>query len=228
MGDPDITTVPRCSTRVSRPPNRYDFSHMSLHVTLSSIPIPSGHSKVAKHDCWRTTMTDELRALHDNHTWDVVPCPAQLKAIGCKWVYSIKLRSDWTLDRYKARLVALGNRQEYGVDYPDFCSSCQGLSFLLLHPKDGLYLDHPTATAASSSLISYEGSWSSYILFGAGCLDMRQSVMGWCIFLYDSLISWKSKKQDRVSKSSTEYYAMYAACSEILWLRGLLVEIGCV
>jgi hypothetical protein len=33
--------------------------------------------------------------------------------------FSVKLRSDGTLDRYKARLIALGNRQEYGVDYED-------------------------------------------------------------------------------------------------------------
>jgi len=46
--------------------------------------------------------------------------------------------------------------------------------------------------------------------------------------LGDSLISWKSKKQDRVSKSSTEseYRAMSAACFEVVWLRGLLAEIG--
>ncbi|WMV23281.1 hypothetical protein MTR67_016679, partial [Solanum verrucosum] len=38
----------------------------------------------------------------------------------------------------------------------------------------------------------------------------------------------KSKKQDRVSKSSSEfeYRAMSTACSEIVWLRGLLAEIG--
>ncbi|XP_019248660.1 PREDICTED: uncharacterized protein LOC109227925 [Nicotiana attenuata] len=62
----------------------------------------------------------------------------------------------------------------------------------------------------------------------AGCLDTRRSVTGWCMFLGDSLISWKSKKQDRVSKSSTEseYRAMSIACSEIIWLRGLLAEIG--
>ena len=64
----------------------------------------------------------------------------------------------------------------------------------------------------------------------AGCPNTRQSVTGWCMFLGDSLISRKSKKQDRVSKSSTEseYRAMSAACSEVLWLRGLLAEIGCV
>ena len=37
----------------------------------------------------------------------------------------------------------------------------------------------------------------------------------------------KSKKQDRVSKSSTEskYRAMSLACSKIIWLRGLLAEL---
>lgn len=45
-----------------------------------------------------------------------------------------------------------------------------------------------------------------------------------CINLRDALISWKCKRQDKVSKSSTEakYRFMSAACSEILWLRGLL------
>ncbi|RVW84364.1 Retrovirus-related Pol polyprotein from transposon RE1 [Vitis vinifera] len=61
----------------------------------------------------------------------------------------------------------------------------------------------------------------------AGCADTRRSITGWCVFLGDALISWKSKKQDRVSKSSTEseYRAMSLACSEIIWLRGLLAEL---
>lgn len=41
------------------------------------------------------------------------------KPIGCKWVFSMKLKADGSLDRYKVRLVALGNRQEYGIDYEE-------------------------------------------------------------------------------------------------------------
>jgi len=54
----------------------------------------------------------------------------------------------------------------------------------------------------------------------------RKSVIGFCIFLGDSLISWKSKKQSIVSQSSTEaeYHAMASTTKEIVWLRWLLAD----
>lgn len=64
-------------------------------------------------------MKDEIDALQANNTWDIIPCPPNTKPIGCKWVNSVKLKPDISLDRYKARLVALGNRQESGVDYDE-------------------------------------------------------------------------------------------------------------
>jgi len=56
----------------------------------------------------------------------------------------------------------------------------------------------------------------------------RKYVTGFCIFLGDSLISWKSKKQSIVSQSSTEaeYCAMTSTTKEIVWLHWLLADIG--
>uniref|UniRef100_A0A2N9FJH4 CCHC-type domain-containing protein n=1 Tax=Fagus sylvatica TaxID=28930 RepID=A0A2N9FJH4_FAGSY len=62
----------------------------------------------------------------------------------------------------------------------------------------------------------------------AGDPTDRRSTTGFCFFLGDSLISWRSKKQHIVSRSSTEaeYRALADTTSELLALRWLLEDMG--
>ncbi|CAM8926310.1 unnamed protein product [Rhodiola kirilowii] len=62
----------------------------------------------------------------------------------------------------------------------------------------------------------------------AGCPDSRRSTTGYLIFLGSSLVSWCSKKQPTVSRSSaeSEYRALAHACAETQWLIYLLHELG--
>ncbi|XP_026415821.1 uncharacterized protein LOC113311189 [Papaver somniferum] len=61
-----------------------------------------------------------------------------------------------------------------------------------------------------------------------GDITDKKSITGYCVFLGDSLISWRSKKQSVVSRSSAEaaYRELAHTTSELIWLRWLLRDMG--
>ena len=62
-------------------------------------------------------MEQEYHALLRNKTWTLVPPPPRVNAVDSKWVFKVKKHFDGSIERYKARLVARGFRQRYGLDY---------------------------------------------------------------------------------------------------------------
>jgi len=61
----------------------------------------------------------------------------------------------------------------------------------------------------------------------AGSPSDRKSTFGYCVSIGGNLISWKSKKQSVVARSSVEaeYRVMALATCELVWLKQLLREL---
>ena len=66
---------------------------------------------------WKEAVNSEIESIMSNHTWELVELPKGSKAIGCKWIFKRKRKTDGAVDRYKARLVIKGFTQKFGVDF---------------------------------------------------------------------------------------------------------------
>ncbi|GJV60135.1 ribonuclease H-like domain-containing protein [Tanacetum coccineum] len=63
--------------------------------------------------------SENLYALLRNDTWKITQLPKDRKAIGSKWIFKIRYKSDGEIDRYKTRLVAKDFNQKEGIDYEE-------------------------------------------------------------------------------------------------------------
>lgn len=109
----------RRSKRESKglPPQRYGHT---ANIAVSNIEEPDTFESAisgSMKSSWVKAMNNEMKSLMDANTWTLVDLPNDKKAIKCKWVYKIKVDAEGNIAKYKARLVACGYAQEYGVDY---------------------------------------------------------------------------------------------------------------
>lgn len=91
-------------------------------ATLDVPTEPKSVKSAMKHDGWLAAMHEEIQALHQNGTWELVPRLPDMNIIGSKWVFKTKLKSDGSLERLKARLVAKGFNQVASVDFHEIFS----------------------------------------------------------------------------------------------------------
>ncbi|KAA0050691.1 putative Polyprotein [Cucumis melo var. makuwa] len=126
-----------------------------------STSIPNTVHEALSHLGWQNAMIEEMTVLDDNGTWDLVSRLAGKKAIGCKWVFSVKVNPDGAVARLNARLVAKvmlkpmnvflhGDLQEevYMEQPPRFVA--QGESVLLVVYVDDIVIAGNDASGISS------------------------------------------------------------------------------
>ena len=82
---------------------------------------------------WHQAVQKELRSTHYKRTWELLPLPSKVSnVIDSKWVFKVKYDEEGGVTKFKARLVARGFSQVYGVDYEETYAPTVHYSSLLV------------------------------------------------------------------------------------------------
>ncbi|GJT69328.1 ribonuclease H-like domain-containing protein [Tanacetum coccineum] len=95
------------------------------------------------------------------------------------------------------------------------------LKRILRYVQGTLHYGLQLFSSSTTDLVAYSDTdW-------AGCLTTRRSTSGYCVFLGNNLLSWSSKRQPMLSRSSAEaeYRGVSDTVAETCWLRNLLREL---
>lgn len=147
---------PRRSDRSNKgvPPHRYTGDE-KLYTMVSFNEDPKNRKEALSGPNskeWGAAMDEEINSLLSNNTWELVQKPEGRDIISCKWVFKTKRDAAGSINKYKARLVARGFSQKYGVDYDEiFAPVVRHTTFRLLLTiagKEGLFIAHYDAKTA--------------------------------------------------------------------------------
>ncbi|RVW26208.1 Retrovirus-related Pol polyprotein from transposon TNT 1-94 [Vitis vinifera] len=112
---PDIPF--RRSTRDRHPSIRY---FVDDYVLLTDGEEPESYEEAMRDENkikWVDAMQDEMKSLHENHSYELVKLPKGKRALKNRWVYRVKQEEHTSQPRYKARLVVKGFSQKKCIDF---------------------------------------------------------------------------------------------------------------
>ena len=87
-------------------------------------------------------MKTEMESMDSNQVWELIELSANIKLIGCKWVYKRKRGLDRKVETFKARLKAKGFTQKDGIDYEETFSAVAMLKSIRILLSIGVCLDY--------------------------------------------------------------------------------------
>jgi hypothetical protein len=79
--------------------------------------LPGNVSEALKDTEWKTAMQREFQSMQDNDVWSLVDRPSGRAVVKGKWTFALKRGAGGEIVKHKARFVAKGFTQVYGVDY---------------------------------------------------------------------------------------------------------------
>lgn len=193
---------------------------LGIEVDRSSQGIFLSQRKYV-HDLIKEYGMQKCRKLHlplDSHlklTADLgepMECPGEYQTLIGKLIYLTITRPDIS---YSVHLLSKFMHNPTSIHYN---SALRVLRYLSGTRHQGILL----AAKTSAKLTAYcDSDW-------AGCPNTRRSTSGYCLLLGDSPISWKSKRQSVVARSSAEaeYRSLAFTVCEVLWIKQLLKDLG--
>lgn len=113
----DGESTPKKSNRERRQFMPFQITHFALLSTEPQTVREATNDKAAIE--WKAAMQEEIRSHNENQTWTLCKLPAKRKTIRSKWIFKLKTNDKNEPLRYKARLVAMGCGQKYGIDYEE-------------------------------------------------------------------------------------------------------------
>ncbi|GJX50148.1 retrotransposon protein, putative, ty1-copia subclass [Tanacetum coccineum] len=117
----DVILVRR-SARIPQAPKRYGFYVDAMEHELGDHGEPTNYLAALsdpESDKWLEAMNTEMQSMKDNQVWNLVDLPPNCKTVRSKWIFKKRINMDGNIHTYKARLIAKGFTQTYGVDYEE-------------------------------------------------------------------------------------------------------------
>ncbi|GJZ83942.1 retrotransposon protein, putative, ty1-copia subclass [Tanacetum coccineum] len=146
IDEPQSDIIPICrSTRKRHVPDRMCLYINTEEHELGVLGEPANYKAALldpQSDKWLNAINVEMQSMKDNEVWDLVDLPPDGKTIGMKWLFKKKTDMDGAVHTFKARLVANGFTQTYGVDYEETFSPIADIRAIRILIAIAAYYDY--------------------------------------------------------------------------------------